>query len=97
MPNYSEHQLKDFAEMEQLRSKHGTRFADFEERIYKRMDTLPHDEWIDYTMWVCPENIPLAIKVICYYINCISRPADDFLFNNEFSLVRRRINSTAYE
>jgi hypothetical protein len=92
--NYSAHQLISISQISELRKKHGERFAAFERLLYQKLRDMPADLWTDYTQWVHTQNIPMAVKVICYYIECNQRLSDYYTFNKTFTAVKRTVDSS---
>ena len=73
--DYSAYQLTDLRQIAELRRAHGERFLRFEEKLRQRLRDMPADQWVDYTAWVHPDNIEMAVKAICYYIGGIKASA----------------------
>jgi hypothetical protein len=87
--DYTAYQLTDVKQIKTLRQAHGERFLRFEEKIYQRLRDMPTDCWIDYTAWVHPQNVEMAVKVICYYIEQRQSLSDYYTFNRYFTKIQR--------
>lgn len=97
--DYSEYRLANKAEIEALKSKYGNKYIRFQEEIFKFLDNMPLEDWISFTKKMSPQNIPIAVKVICHYIDIKATVYDYVEFNSTFTLIRRKkmIINKAYE
>ena len=87
--DYSAYQLTDLRQIAELRRAHGERFLRFEEKLRQRLRDMPADQWVDYTAWVHPDNIEMAVKAICYYIERNQAFSNYFTFNKNFTKIKR--------
>jgi hypothetical protein len=90
MMNYSEYRLRSKEELRQLEQKLGDKYTKFRQSVLSLVNSIPLDAWFDLTKSINEKNMPVAIKIICDYIDRTST-IDDFVeFNTTFSMIRRK-------
>lgn len=89
--DYAACQLTDLRQIEELRRVHGERFLRFEEKLHQRLRDMPAGCWVDYTAWVHPSNIEMAVKAICCYIEEHQSLSNYYIFNRYFTKIKRTV------
>lgn len=92
--DYSSHRLVKDAEIDALKEKYGEKFTRFQAEIIKFLEKMPLDDWIPFTQSMNRQNIPIAIKIICHYIDQNATIYDFVEFNSTFTHIRRKILTT---
>lgn len=92
--NYSTHRLRQSSEIDALMVKYGDKFTRFQTEIIKFIENMPLDDWIPFTQSMNSINIPIAIKIICHYIDQNATIYDFVEFNSTFTHIRRKILNT---
>jgi hypothetical protein len=90
-PSLEQYCLKSNTELDALKISMGEKFVPFQAGVIRLLDTIPKNEWFDFTKTVHPSNYRAFIKLVCHYINTHRTIYDDVEFNKTFTKIRRTV------
>lgn len=89
--NLLKYRLNGEADLRALRARMGDTFVPFQAKVFQLLNTIPVNDWYDFTRSVHPTNYEAFIKVVCDYIDRFTTIKDYVEFNNTFTAIRRVI------